>query len=575
MQWADLRGLSSSTPRGVARMTTTAARQRLPLLLLLPPVPAPQWRGRPRAAGEVRPFSVEAQRAASAGQRTEKPPRAQKRPRPPPSLFEELFPDEDLSTPPRGGDDQRRRGAPNASSSGEGDGKVKVRFLTSTDTAGRPDATEYKRKVLARHAGRESSSSAGIVDLLESRSRAKRDRAGAAGGENPSLFNELFSNREPGAAGRPRAEQQHLSEDRHVNHDDLQSWLDSLPKGDAAAAGTDDATSSTTRPGLADRSAMLVLSNASPNLHESDFYRIGPQGHHLDGWSSSIRKVMQAYDYSTLEPMDRYFILFDSYAAAASYQTEAQRRHAAVRRSLLSAAAPLASSTAAAAAAAAARAEAGGSPPPSTFTLAPPSRAPLSLHLYKLDRATEARLGTFSVQGLLSMTPEPPPRANSHVILSVDGGTVDQRMLTYWLRRDARDRNLGWPVQHMRPYFAPKVDSRTVAPGGEGQDADGSGWRDGDGPGDGDDDAPPPLVGAEGQQRGGGPDENAMSARFVLSFPDVHEARRFVRAWHRREFVLTNGSAVVLNTYVQLILPKPPTCKNNMEVYPISLVTVV
>ncbi|KAK1967376.1 hypothetical protein LY78DRAFT_634085 [Colletotrichum sublineola] len=524
MQWADLLGLSSST-RGVARMTTTAARQRLPLLLL-PRPPTQRWRDRP--------FSAAAHRTAAAGKRTGKPSQTQPRPKPP-SLFEELFPDEDLSAlPTRRGNGQHSRSAPNTSSRDDRDRKVKVRFLTSTDT-GKHDTTEYKQK--ARHAEREVSSAA-ILDLLESRARAKKERAGAAGGESPSIFNELFSKSDPGAAALGRTAEQHLSEERHVNHDDLQSWLDSLPKDDAntAADETATATSSTSRLGLADRSALLVLSNASPNLQESDFYRIGPQGHHLDGWSSSIRKVMQAYDYSTLEPMDRYFILFDSYAAAASYQKEAQRRHAAVRRSLLSATAPLASSS---------RGEEGGSAPPPIFTLAPPSRAPLSLHLYKVDRATEARLGTFSVQGLLSMTPEPPPRANSHVILSIDGGTVDQRMLTYWLRKDGRERNLGWPVQHMRPYFAPKVDSRTVAPG-EAQEADEPGWPDDDG----DDDAPPPLVGAEAQQRGSGPDENAMSARFVLSFPDVHEARRFVRAWHRREFVLANGSTVVLNTYV-------------------------
>ncbi|GKT48585.1 uncharacterized protein ColSpa_08766 [Colletotrichum spaethianum] len=516
-------------------MTTTAARQRLPLLLLpRAPPSTPRWRGRSHAGG-MRSFSAGAQRAAE-DQGTKKPSRKQQRPKLP-SLFEELFPDEDLSAPHRG-NGQHHWDAPNTSDKDEGGGKVKVRFLTSTDP-GKSDSAEYKQN--SKHAEREAPAS--IAEILESRSRAKKNREGAADGESPSIFNELFSNPDPGA-GRRQADE-HLSEDRYVNHDDLQSWLDSLPKGDTGAADGDAATtttsSSTSSPGLADRAAMLVLSNASPNLLESDFYRIGPQGHHLDGWSSSIRKVMQAYDYSTLEPMDRYFILFDSYAAAASYQKEAQRRHAAVRRSLISPAAPLTSSSSAPASGT----DAGGSAP-SIFTLAPPSRAPLSLHLYKLDRATEARLNTFSIQGLLSMTPEPPPRANCHVILSVDGGTVDQRMLTYWFRRDARERNLGWPVQHMRPYFTPKVDRRTVTPG-ESPEADESEWRDDDG---GDDDAPPPLVGAEGQQKGGGPDENAMSARFVLSFPDVHEARRFVRAWHRREFVLSNGSTVVLNTHV-------------------------
>lgn len=526
-------------------MTTTAARQRLPLLPLpraSASVLTPRWRPRPYA-GWVQPFSVGAQRNAD-----DNPSWKQSKPRPP-TLFEELFPDGDITTPRRGGG-RHHGGASTATQKDDGDGKVKVRFLTST-TDGKSNSAEYKQSVFehkqkSRLAEREAP--ANIASILESRSPATKAQAGTVGDERPSIFTELFSAPEPtpgaAAGGRSQAEKQ-LYEDRHINHDDLQSWLDSLPKSDPAAADNGNATtatsssspSSSSSTAMVDRSAMLILSNASPNLQESDFYRIGPQGHHLDGWSTSIRKVMQAYDYSTLEPMGRYFILFDSYAAAASYQKEAQRRHAAVRRSLLSPAAPLTSISAS-------HAEAGGSAS-SIFTLAPPSRAPLSLHIYKLDRATEARLGTFSIQGLLSMTPEPPPRANSHVILSVDGGTIDQRMLTYWLRRDARERNLGWPVQHMRPYFALKVDSRAIAPG-DNPDADESEWRYGD-----DDDAPPPLVDSEGQQRGGGvPDENASSARFVLSFPDVHEARRFVRAWHRKEFVLSNGSTVTLNTHV-------------------------
>ncbi|GKT85319.1 hypothetical protein Ct61P_03169 [Colletotrichum tofieldiae] len=374
-------------------MTTPAARQRLPLLLLPRAAPSTlRWRARHSGPENQGTLAKTAKAETAHSVRGALPRRGP------------------LGAAP--GKGQHHSDAPNTSDRDEGGGKVKVRFLTSTDT-GKRDSVEYKQRVLdykqkSRYAEREAP--AKIAAILESRWRAKKDRTGAAEGESPSLFDELFSKPDPGAGaseggvGRSQADQ-HLSEDRYVNHDDLQSWLNSLPKSDGSAADGDAAattsSSSTSSPGLADRSAMLVLSNASPNLLESDFYRIGPQGHHLDGWSSSIRKVMQAYDYSTLEPMDRYFILFDSYAAAASYQKEAQRRHAAVRRSLLSPAAPLTASTSAS------HTEAGGSAPP-IFTLAPPSRAPLSLHLYKLDRATESRLSTFSIQGLLSMTPEPP-----------------------------------------------------------------------------------------------------------------------------------------------------------------------
>ncbi|WYZ45346.1 hypothetical protein EsH8_VIII_000662 [Colletotrichum jinshuiense] len=516
MQWADLRGLSSWTRR-VARMNTIAAR-RLPLLLratpssraLLSPAKL-QW---PR--NDTRHFSAGIQLCADVGKKRQ--PRKQKQKSP--SLFEELFPDDDVSSSAYQGKGQDHRdAAATAAKNGGGSNEtataeapqVKVRFMTSANTD-MSESTEYRRRVQehknkARRAKHEAP--AKVADILESRSRAM-GQAKAADEESSSIFSELFSSTEPGTKGSPSG--QPLAEDRPVNHADLQSWLDSLPKSDV---GTDTQQEPT-------RSAMLVLSNTSPNLLESDFYRIGPQGQHLDGWSASIRKVMQAYDYNTLEPMDRYFILFDSHAAAAAYQKEAQRLHSVVRRSLESPVSPLATQ-----------------PASSIFTLAPPSKAPLSLHLYKLDRATEARLDTFSIHGLLSMTPEPPPRANSHVVLSLEGGTLDQRTLSQLIRRDARDRNLGWPVQHMRPYFAPKVDRRTVA-AVESAVPEESGW---------DSDAAPALVDAEGLKGGGAADETAMSARFVLSFPDVHEARRFVRAWHRKELVLSKTQSLVANTH--------------------------
>ncbi|OLN88096.1 hypothetical protein CCHL11_00505 [Colletotrichum chlorophyti] len=481
-------------------MNSTAVRQFSPLLRTPNRSLLPLW----RRSTPPRPFSVGHQLRAEDGT---KRPRAPKRNRESPSLFEELFPDEDLSSPMykgKGSHNSETTAAAKADSSGEAP-KVKVRFLTSSEVD-KSEAMEYKRKVLESKRQAEREAPAKVADLLGSRPRKDNGDATVMDEGGSSLFNELFSSKDPDATGSQAGGQ--LFEDTPVDHNDLQSWLDSLPKEDADS-------------GAPERSAMLVLSNASTNLLESDFYRIGPQGHHLDGWSASIRKVMQAYDYSNLEPMDRYFILFDSYDAAASYQKEAQRLHALARRSLLSPAAGL-------------------NPNPSTtvFTLAPPSNAPLSLHLYKLDRAAENRLETFSIHGLLSMTPEPPPRANSQVILSLDGGALDQRTMSTWIKRDARDRNLGWPVQHMRPYFAPKVHRRQVTAEEPAEDDD-HGWNG---------DTPPSWV-VDADERDGLTEETTLSARFVLSFPDAHEARRFVRAWHRKELVTPGAQSLIVNTH--------------------------
>lgn len=233
---------------------------------------------------------------------------------------------------------------------------------------------------------------------------------------------------------------------------------------------------------------------------------------------------MQAYDYNTLQPLGRYFILFDSHAAAASYQIDAQRRYNLARRALQSPAAALNTPS---------------EPDATVFTLAPPSRAPLSLHLYRLNKATEIRLEAFSVQGLLSITPDPPPRACSQVILSLDGGTLDQRSLSQWIRRDARDRGLGWPVQHIRAYFPPKVDWKGLSDEPEVLEYK---W---------DDDTAPSIIDAEKEARRP-TDETARSALFVLSLPDAHEARRFVRAWHRKELrtsIKSRGQSVVVSAH--------------------------
>ncbi|KAK1729194.1 uncharacterized protein BDZ83DRAFT_607063 [Colletotrichum acutatum] len=552
MQWADLRGLRSSTLR-VARMTTIAARRRLPLLqqLPLPQTPASTLRRFFRADHDsgTRLFSTQPQRSSPDDKWGKKKPSRKEEPKAnPPSLFEELFPNDDIYS-----HSSRRN---NEQDDGEGKGKVKVRFLTSTDPE-KSEATEYRLRQLER---KNKSSKAGgeaagkIADFFESSAREKEKRDKAADGESSSIFNELFSS--PGSGGAESAAGavlgkggveallrnsqagQNLSEERSVDHNDLQSWIDSLPKDDAANTDSSESASPEEKEeaaaAKAERSAMLILSNASPNLMETDFYRIGPQGQHLDGWSASITKVMQAYDYGTLAPMDRYFILFDSHAAAAAYQREAQRLHALAGRALTSPAAGLASAETSST-----------SSQTSVFSLAPPSKTPLNLHLYKLNRATEARLETFSIQGLLSMTPEPPPRANAHVVLSLDGGTLDQRSLSHWIRRDARDRNLGWPVQHLRPYFAPKVHQRTATKAQQPTETEEGLVYD-------EDDAAPAVTEADSGRRStpNALDETAPSGRFVVSFPDVHEARRFVRAWHKKELILTNDQSVIVNTHV-------------------------
>ncbi|KAK7747753.1 hypothetical protein SLS62_008897 [Diatrype stigma] len=71
--------------------------------------------------------------------------------------------------------------------------------------------------------------------------------------------------------------------------------------------------------------SMLVLSATSKNLVESDFLRLGVRGRHVEGWVSGILKVVQARDPDTLEPLDFYYVLFNSRASAAAYSLEVLR----------------------------------------------------------------------------------------------------------------------------------------------------------------------------------------------------------------------------------------------------------
>lgn len=257
-------------------MNTTATRRQLPLLLSpqrLVPL-ALQW-----SRDDRRSFTAAAQLHKREEKQTGKPRRKQKNRAP--SIFEEIFPEADLSNRP----------APRAPKDGtkkEAQKKTKVSYVTSVNVdrsewseynafkPGEPKALtkkEIKAAIKQEYQKKQWGAMAQIPGLLAQKPTEDGSK------EGPSLFEELFKNNAKPAPERAEGGAVRLEEERVVNHNDLQGWIDTLLKEDGSE-------SETTR----ERPAMLILSNASPNLTESDFYRIGPQGHHLDGWSASIRK---------------------------------------------------------------------------------------------------------------------------------------------------------------------------------------------------------------------------------------------------------------------------------------------
>jgi hypothetical protein len=75
---------------------------------------------------------------------------------------------------------------------------------------------------------------------------------------------------------------------------------------------------------------MMVLGSSSKYLDESDFYRVGPKlagGTHLEGWMpvGGISRVVADRNAVTLAPTGRYYVQFDSLAAARTWQAELSR----------------------------------------------------------------------------------------------------------------------------------------------------------------------------------------------------------------------------------------------------------
>ena len=105
--------------------------------------------------------------------------------------------------------------------------------------------------------------------------------------EKPSIFNELFPV-DKGLGKTTESEESDTSDHKALPTKEFEIWLDrskrELPKKDSNDRIKDVAPA---------QPAVLVLSQVSKSLVDSDFYRIGPQGKHMDGWNASIKRGAQ------------------------------------------------------------------------------------------------------------------------------------------------------------------------------------------------------------------------------------------------------------------------------------------
>ncbi|KAE9370645.1 hypothetical protein N431DRAFT_468675 [Stipitochalara longipes BDJ] len=264
-------------------------------------------------------------------------------------------------------------------------------------------------------------------------------------------------------------------------------------------------------PELAALPSVLVLNACSMNLEESDFFRLGPKGNHIEGWTSGILKVIPARDRNTLEKLGHYFILCSDHAAARAFldRTKALHRLARSQRIMEDSGVPI-----------------------------PPGYLPEGEDSVKLLAGFSLAPAYGNVSMRILVKPYRPPvtrllkeggpaaritkesKAGEMVIFSVDIGHISQYDLEEALRDDGRRRNLHWKLGReeagniVKLTYDDQVDNSE-----EGLEEVGDKTKE-----------------TKEEYLLRKKEEHRRPSRYVISFRDRNEARRFVREWHRRPF---------------------------------------
>ncbi|TVY30305.1 hypothetical protein LHYA1_G001626 [Lachnellula hyalina] len=241
--------------------------------------------------------------------------------------------------------------------------------------------------------------------------------------------------------------------------------------------------------------SVLVLNSATKTLEESDFFRVGPRGEHIEGWT-----IIPGRDNNTLRPLGHYFILFYNDVAAKAYLDSILRiwRIAKQRSAWASSNIP------------------GVRLPPGmlkdgediqklvkSFTLVPPYSRLFLRMLSKPYKPAMLRLLDEGGPGAIAARET---KTENMVLITSDIGVFDPQQLLKAIRDDGTRRNLHWKLVLSKDRLIQLKDD--------------------------------PVVNGMEEEMGGSPKLKQRTlrppARYVLSFKDRHEARRFVREWHKR-----------------------------------------
>ncbi|MCJ1414150.1 hypothetical protein MMC32_000475 [Xylographa parallela] len=265
-----------------------------------------------------------------------------------------------------------------------------------------------------------------------------------------------------------------------------------------------------------ENTTILLLSRVSTALCDADFRRIVPRGIHIEEWRGpgDILKVIPSRDMSNLSPTSNYYLLFSNPAYARAYQNHVIHLHQLAQTyTPTSLDFPM-------------------PPPPGVldtkgqdvwallqdFTISPPS---VRMSLRVLIPPYHANLQRLLANEGYPQLVQPENKTGRAVLFWVDGHQPSALSVRTMLSKDGRDRGLQWgPLRGHGEIEVLHVQAEHS--GGEIGGNDISDPGDGHGPSEWRDTELKPK--RHGHQR------------WIISFEDEAEARRFVRVWHRRPY---------------------------------------
>lgn len=412
----------------------------------------------------------------------------------------------------------------------------------------RTDRGQLSSKLKATLAPREKPDDVDRQDMLET---ARQDALNL--GHELSIFRQLFPEQaEPETAqsepeiSRATYEILHPPEDSVMVslRNEVRNWVSKEGQAQTSWPKAGDYGS---------HSTVVVISGTSPSLMDTDFYRIAPEGKHMEGWAGGLVKVIQAHDSISYEPLGQYYLMFHSRPSALAYVDEVRRLHELSRR-LLHAPGDSGRETAKGS-----LDQASASPQAfltdeervavRSFTLFSPHITPhISVRMWNTELVKELTAKSNIADILPTLRPEGSTPARVLLKLTSPDGqhgegrgglTADELWLT--LRDDGRERSAPWVLANLstgimpiKPVFISEHYKITVKAEpvpvpvplelGDDDEVDGGGGQVA-GP------SPPPR---EDGNRDAGVDRNERFRRFVLTFTSPTIAKRFVRCWHKR-----------------------------------------